>query len=89
MVASLFGIPKSTSYSEPVYFSSGYFRYAIVYLNILLWMDVWIVTNFLVTKTKVQRKQVNTDLRPCEYFYGTQYCKRDGGVKAYLHLMLS
>lgn len=51
-------------------------------------MDIWSVTDFSVTKTKVQRKQGNTDLCPCEYFCGTEYCKRDGWVKAYLHFML-
>lgn len=55
-------MPKTTSLKKSVYFSGGCFRYTIIYLNIPLWMDIWIVSTFSGIKTKVQRKLLNTDL---------------------------
>ena len=64
-----------------MYFFSGYFRYAVVYLNILLWIDIWSVFMFSVTKTKVQRKQVNTDLHSCGYSMEQSIVSRTAGSK--------
>ena len=43
-------------------FSSGCFTYAIICLIIPLWVDMWIVSNFSVIRTKVQRKLWNAEL---------------------------